>query len=70
MIDGCCSLVLWGICIPLRLFVFIMFLELTVLDGCLVVMGEVHTAAVNGPEDELCGAAVVLLRVTLGSGVE
>ena len=37
-----------------------MFLELTLLDGCLVVMGEVHTAAVVGPEDELCAAAVVV----------
>jgi hypothetical protein len=37
-----------------------MFLDLTIDDGCLAVMGAVLIAAFDGPEDELCEADVMV----------
>ncbi len=34
MVDGCFPLVLWEVCLCLCLFVSMMFLDLTVVDGC------------------------------------
>jgi hypothetical protein len=39
-----------------------MFLDLTVVDGCLAVMGVVLTVAVDGPEEDLCEGAVVVTK--------
>ncbi len=35
MVDGCFSLVLWEVCICSCLFVFVMFLDLEVVECCL-----------------------------------
>ncbi len=44
----------------LCLFVFRMFLDLAVVDGCIEGVGAAHTAAFDGPEAELCdGDSVV-----------
>ncbi len=42
------------------LFVFVVFLDLSVVDGCLEGVGAAHTVAFDGPEAELCEAAVVV----------
>ncbi len=44
----------------LCLFMFIMFLDLAVVDGCIEGVGARHTAAFDGSEAELCEADVVV----------
>ena len=39
---------------------FIKYLDVVVMDGCHARVGAAHTAAFDGPEVELCEAAVVV----------
>ncbi len=47
-----------------------MFLDLTIVDGCLAIMGAVLTAAFDGPEEEICEAAVLVTEGATWGGVE
>ena len=62
MVVGCFSLVLLKICRCSCLFVFIMYLDVIVMDGCHAGVGAAHADAFDGPEAELCEAAVVVTK--------
>ncbi len=67
MVDGCFSLVLWEGCICSCWYLSMMFLDLTIVDGCHARMRSTLTYVFDGPEDELCEKAVV---VTEGDTLE
>ncbi len=44
----------------LCLFVFLMFLDLAGVDGCIGGVGKAHNASFDGPEAELCETDVAV----------
>lgn len=60
MVDDCFPLVPRETWVCLCLFVFLMFLDLTGVNGCIGGVGKAHNAAFDGPEAELCETDVAM----------